>query len=132
MWISRNEEDKLQNQSRNENIKSVSDLIEEVNRIWKTDLIVNTFTADIARKIMQIPLTSTVHEDFQVWRGEPFDNFSVRSVYKLLQEATLDPIWKISWNYIPTFANIKHKRVVVEARCPRCRQHEEDSNHVLW
>lgn len=82
--------------------------------------------------------------------------FFVRSAYKLLQEATLNPIsihtetkacykklqnlqippkvkitiWRKSWNYIPTFVNLKIRRVVVDARCPRCNQDEEDSNHV--
>ncbi|KAL1127358.1 hypothetical protein V6Z11_A13G173600 [Gossypium hirsutum] len=40
-------------------------------------------------------------------------------------------MWKISWNYIPTLANPKLKRVVVEAWCPRCRQTEEDSIHIF-
>ncbi|XP_017647956.1 uncharacterized mitochondrial protein AtMg00310-like [Gossypium arboreum] len=42
LWISEDEADKLQNQENNENIK----------------------------KTMQIPLTETAYEDFQVWRGE--------------------------------------------------------------
>ncbi|KAA3477549.1 reverse transcriptase [Gossypium australe] len=52
LWVSGNEEDKIQNQSSNENIELVSDLIDEENRTWKTELIVNTFHPDIARKIM--------------------------------------------------------------------------------
>ncbi|TYI15492.1 hypothetical protein ES332_A08G189900v1 [Gossypium tomentosum] len=40
-------------------------------------------------------------------------------------------MWKISWNYIPTLVNIKLKRVVAEAWCPRCRLTEEDSIHVF-
>ncbi|KAH1032176.1 hypothetical protein J1N35_044350, partial [Gossypium stocksii] len=84
LWISSDEADKLQNQNKNENIKLVSDLIEGVNRTWKTNIIVNTFNVDIAREIIQIPLAKIVHDDFQVWRGEPSSDFSVRSAYKLL------------------------------------------------
>ncbi|KAK5783612.1 hypothetical protein PVK06_038121 [Gossypium arboreum] len=28
-------------------------------------------------------------------------------------------IWRISWNYIPTLGNLRHRRLVTNARCPR-------------
>ena len=149
LWISGDEADRLQNEDNNENIKLVSNLIEVTNRTWKTDIIVNTFTADIAKKIMRIPLAKTIHDDFQVWRGEPFGNFSVRSVYKLLQCSSMDPtsyllqtettnfykklwglqlpskitiiIWRISWDFIHHLANLRYRRVSASDRCPRCR-----------
>ncbi|XP_017613849.1 uncharacterized protein LOC108458982 [Gossypium arboreum] len=40
-------------------------------------------------------------------------------------------MWKISWNYMPTFSNLKLRRVMVEDRCVRCHQGEEDTNHVF-
>lgn len=117
------------------------------------------FSADITKCIMQIPLSSSVQDDFQVWGGEPSGTFSVRSAYKLLQSSTRIPnnyfiqaenkkfyrklwnlrmpskikitVWKISWNYIPTLANLKLKRVVTEDWCPKCRQIEEDSIYVF-
>lgn len=49
------------------------------------------FDANIARKILQIPLAKSIYDDFQVWRGEPSGNFLVRGAYKLLQESTLIP-----------------------------------------
>ncbi|KAK5818320.1 hypothetical protein PVK06_023255 [Gossypium arboreum] len=73
LWISGNEEDRLQYQHRNDNFVLVSDLINEVNKTWKVGLIDNTFREDLARKIKQIPLASVAHEDFQVWKGEPSD-----------------------------------------------------------
>ncbi|KAA3477724.1 glycine, alanine and asparagine-rich protein-like [Gossypium australe] len=69
----------------------VSDLIDEDSITWKTDTLVNTFSADIAKSIMQIPLARSVHDDFQVWGGEPSRTFSVRSAYKLLQKSTRIP-----------------------------------------
>ena len=99
------------------------------------------------------------YEDLQVWRGEPTREFSVRSAYKLLQETTLDPnelflhtetinfyrklwslqipskikmlLWRISWNYIPSFLNLKIKRVLVNTKCPRCECEEESSRHIF-
>ncbi|KAA3465211.1 reverse transcriptase [Gossypium australe] len=79
LWVLGNGADRLQNHRRNGNIRLVADLIGESNRTWKRNLIVNTFDATIARKILQIPLAKSVYEDFQVWRGEPSGNFSINS-----------------------------------------------------
>ncbi|KAH1046407.1 hypothetical protein J1N35_037191 [Gossypium stocksii] len=72
-------------------LQLVSDLIDNTNKKWRTELINNTFQMKITQKIMQIPLAETDHEDFQVWNREPSDEYSVRSAYKLLQDANLDP-----------------------------------------
>ncbi|MBA0730434.1 hypothetical protein Golax_025760, partial [Gossypium laxum] len=130
-WVPGVTEDRLQNNNSGESIR-----VED--------------TADLAFK--------TIHEDIQLWRGEATGIFSVRSAYKLLQESTVDPndylqadsknfyrklwnlhmpskikitVWKIAWNYIPTFSNLKLKRVMTEGRCSRCGQEEEDSFHVF-
>ncbi|XP_040965868.1 uncharacterized protein [Gossypium hirsutum] len=134
--------------NRNEEVRLVSDLINKESRTWNTELIVRTFNTDIMKKIMQI----------QVWRGEATRVFTVRSAYKLLQESTTDlndylqthtnnffrklwnldmptkikiTVWKIAWNYIPTFSSLKLRRVITEDRCLRCGQETEDSNHVF-
>lgn len=116
------------------------------------------FPADVAQKILRIPLAKTPHEDFQAWKGEQSGEFSVRSAYKLLQDAQLDPkvnliqtdikdfynklwnlqlpnkivitTWRISWNYISTLANLKYKRVTNNVTCPRCGREEEDITHI--
>ncbi|MBA0845143.1 hypothetical protein Goarm_005848, partial [Gossypium armourianum] len=86
------EADRVPNQEDNKNIKLVSDLIESTNSSWKTELVRGTFQSDVVEKILQIPLVETAHEDFQVWRGEPTGEFSVRSAYKLLHEPKLEAI----------------------------------------
>ncbi|KAK5846604.1 hypothetical protein PVK06_002898 [Gossypium arboreum] len=158
LWVSDSNEDRIQNVHNNKNIVLVSDLIDEVNRSWKAELIANTFPVNIARRIMQIPLVRSAHDDLQVWKGEPSGNFSVRSAYILMQKSTLNPsnflqantkafykklwninmplkikitAWKISWDFIPTFSNLKLKRVPIDDRSPRCHQNGEDSNHVF-
>ncbi|MFQ6654705.1 hypothetical protein Gotur_025582, partial [Gossypium turneri] len=158
-WIPGNEADIIPIQDRNDNIKLVSDLIDSDSRSWKIELIRNTFQPVIAEKILQIPLAETVQEDFQVWRGEPTGEFYVRSAYKLLQETNPDPnglmlhteitnfytklwklyipskiqmtVWRISWNFILTFLNLKIKRVVRNSQCPRCGCDEENSYHIF-
>lgn len=111
------------------------------------------------KKILQIPLAETDHEDIQVWKEEPSGEFSVRSAYKLLQGANLDPsnyllqtettnfykklwglqlpskititIWRISWDFIPHLANLRYRRITVSDRCPRCHVGVEDSPHIF-
>ncbi|KAH1047862.1 hypothetical protein J1N35_038646 [Gossypium stocksii] len=70
LWISGNEVDKLKDHVNNGNIQLVSDLIEDSNRAWNSTVIFHTFKANVARKILQIPLAEIAHEDFQVWREQ--------------------------------------------------------------
>ena len=118
-----------------------------------------SFQPDVAEQILKIPLAETEQEDLQVWRGEPTGEFSVRSAYKLLHGSNLDPndlllqtetktfynklwklhiptkiqmtIWRISWDFIPSFVNLKIKRVVMNTLCPRCGCAEENSWHIF-
>ncbi|KAA3472069.1 reverse transcriptase [Gossypium australe] len=158
-WIPGGEMINRSNDGENTEIKLVADLIEMSTRSWKRELIENTFPEHIAQKILQIPLAEEAHEDFKVWRGEHTGEFSVRSAYQLLQETTLTPselllqaktknfyrklwnlklpskilitIWRISWNFIPNFKNLRLRRVVSDSSCPRCQNAEEDCNHVF-
>ncbi|KAA3475512.1 reverse transcriptase [Gossypium australe] len=90
-WIPGVDINRSNDNANNTEIELVSDLIETTTRKWKNDLIQNTFPENTAQKILQIPLAEEEHEDFQVWRGEHSGEFTVRSAYKLLQEATMDP-----------------------------------------
>ncbi|PPD90541.1 hypothetical protein GOBAR_DD12509 [Gossypium barbadense] len=83
------------------------------------EVVTCTFQTDIAQKLLQIPLEVTDSEDLLVWKGEPSGEFSIRSAYKLLQEANPDPI------------NLRCKRLTTNIRCPRCGSGEENSLHVF-
>ncbi|MBA0842083.1 hypothetical protein Goarm_001929, partial [Gossypium armourianum] len=91
--------------------------------------------------------------------GEPTGEFSVRSAYKLLHGSNRDPndlllhtetknfynklwklhipskiqmtIWRISWDIVPSFINLKIKRVMMNTHCPRCGCDEENSCHIF-
>ncbi|MBA0671686.1 hypothetical protein Goklo_024863, partial [Gossypium klotzschianum] len=138
-WIPGIPADRITIQANNVNVELVSDLIEPTSRSWKTELIRNTFQPVVAEQILKIPLAETDQEDLQVWRGEPTVEFSVRSAYKLLHGTNLDPtdlslqaetktfynklwklhiptkikmtIWRISWDYIPSFINLKIRKL---------------------
>lgn len=63
----------------------VSELIDSNKRIWKRELINNTFSEEDVGKILRIPLARVPHDDFLVWGHEASGEFLVRSAYKLLQ-----------------------------------------------
>lgn len=94
-----------------------------------------------------------------MWGGDHSGEFSVRSAYKLLHNASSDPrhyllqtemkefykelwglqlppkiaitIWKISWDFIPNFANLRYRRVISNDRCPRGCSWLEDSLYIF-
>ncbi|KAK5786258.1 hypothetical protein PVK06_040891 [Gossypium arboreum] len=68
--------------------KSLSNLCFKLE--WKRELIVNTFSEEIAGKILSIPLAKDPHDDFMAWCGEPSGEYLVRSAYKLLQASEND------------------------------------------
>ncbi|MBA0576988.1 hypothetical protein Golob_023966, partial [Gossypium lobatum] len=90
-WILGIEPESWLNRGGNGELELVSDLIDSTSKMWKTKIITTTFQMDIAQRILQIPLAIIDCEDMQVWKGEHSGEFSVRSAYKLLQDASLDP-----------------------------------------
>ncbi|KAA3487455.1 hypothetical protein EPI10_031278 [Gossypium australe] len=64
----------------------VAKLIDTNKRIWKRELIANTFSEGDAEKILRIPLAQEPHDDFLVWSGE-----SSGEAYKLLQNSCANP-----------------------------------------
>ncbi|KAK5842442.1 hypothetical protein PVK06_004798 [Gossypium arboreum] len=71
------------------NVK-VNKLIDS-NRLWKNELIKDTFAEEDAEIILRIPLARTPHDDFLIWGSESSSEFSVRSAYKLLQSSDENP-----------------------------------------
>lgn len=150
IWILKPINDKIREVNLIGNVSKVSDLIEPEVRQWRIDLIRRIFPMNIASTIELIPLAKTAHEDILVWWGEPSGVFSVRSAYKLLQNnpsyysLQIDlrhfyikmwdlhlftkikiAVWRFSWNYFPNLVNLKNKKVIHEAICPRCHGGEE-------
>ncbi|KAA3473892.1 reverse transcriptase-like protein [Gossypium australe] len=62
-WIPGKDAEVWSHRNNNE-IKLVSDLIDATNNVWKIDLVENTFPADIAQKILQIPLAENPGDGF--------------------------------------------------------------------
>ncbi|KAA3465120.1 reverse transcriptase [Gossypium australe] len=119
--------DHIQSRNFNDNteIELVSSLIDSTTRKWKVELIEHTFPESTAQKILQILLAEEIHEDFQVWYGEHSGEFTVRSAYKLLQDAKLAPR-----DYLLQTA-LKLRRLISDSSCPWCRTAEEDCIHIF-
>ncbi|KAA3462362.1 Ribonuclease H-like superfamily protein [Gossypium australe] len=156
-WIPDYSNGRLMSRFVNLQSDSIAELINSSNREWDRELILNTFPADVADLIFRIPLSQNPHVDLLAWRGEPSGEFSVRSSYKLLQH--VDPtayalqnnyrdfyrklwqidiptkikifIWKSSWNYLATKANMWIRRLAANSLCPRCGLEEESMNHLF-
>ncbi|KAG8498641.1 hypothetical protein CXB51_005174 [Gossypium anomalum] len=137
----------------------VAELIDNNVRKWKRELIANTFSEEVAGKILSIPLAEDPHDDFLAWSREPSRKYSVRSAYKLLQVSENDPrayalqtdynnfykkiwllnlpsktkitAWKISWNYLATRVNMQHRKLISTAICPRCERGTKTMDHLI-
>ncbi|MFQ6667849.1 hypothetical protein Gotur_033734 [Gossypium turneri] len=138
----------------------VANLIDDNNRKWKRELVVSTFPEEIAEKILRIPLTKQPHDDYLAWREESSGEYhGIRSAFKLLQSIESDPrgyalqnecrkfynelwllnlptklkitVWRISWNYLPTWVNLHHRRLLNNISCSWCGRAAETTNHIF-
>ncbi|KAG8479873.1 hypothetical protein CXB51_029532 [Gossypium anomalum] len=157
VWIPDSSNFRLSSVGINSGDYKVAELINNYNRKWNRERIVNTFPKEVAEKIFGIPLVREPHDDFQVWSGEPSGEYSVRSAYKLLQ--LFDPrayalhtdyrnfykklwlldlptkikitTWKTSWNYLPIRVNMLARKLTNNSTCPRCGGGAESMDHLF-
>lgn len=64
----------------------VCDLIDADTKWWKSDLLGNIFTQEDVRLIHFLPVSISIQEDHQVWRGTKNGFFTVKSAYYLQKE----------------------------------------------
>ncbi|MBA0754177.1 hypothetical protein Gogos_020357, partial [Gossypium gossypioides] len=150
---------RLSDLNSNLNDTRVAEFIDPSSRTWKKELIESTFPEDVTEKIQSIPLSEVSHEDFQVWCAEASGEYIVRSAYKLLQGTEDNPrayalqddykdfykklwlldipskikitVWKISWNFLATRANMVLKKLTNITACPRCGSGTENMDHLF-
>ncbi|GMJ02408.1 hypothetical protein like AT4G29090 [Hibiscus trionum] len=147
------QEPKLVSTAETAGLTHVSDLIEPEARVWKEELILSVFNTTDAEDILSIPIANQVTSDRQVWCEEQTGIYTVKSGYKKLIPAVhmrnedkevLRKLWKSKcpskvniqcWkfikNFVPTKANLCHKRVTNNVVCARCNLEPEDSIHVI-
>ncbi|GAU31360.1 hypothetical protein TSUD_19050 [Trifolium subterraneum] len=113
---------------------------------------------DVAEKILETPLVSSVREDKLVWEEERNECYSVKSGYKLAMRYIIGSdkyhvVGKKSWNDIwkaqaphkarhllwclcrgclPTRSRLLERRVECTLNCPVCDEEIEDELHIFF
>jgi hypothetical protein len=98
--------------------KKVSDLIDPISGMWDEVLIRDIFNPLEAEKVLEIPLSQNLEDDFVAWHKSKNFIFSVRSAYYSEWEhqygarvirrdgqgaSTQNPMWDILWKLnVPT------------------------------
>ncbi|GAU35928.1 hypothetical protein TSUD_69610 [Trifolium subterraneum] len=135
---------------------SVRDLLHENYKAWNIAKVRNLFSKDVAEKILETPLVSSVREDKVVWEEERDGCYSVKSGYKLAMcyiigsdkhhvVGNWNDIWKaqaphkarhLLWRLcrgcLPTRARLLERRVECTLNCPVCDEEIEDELHIFF
>ncbi|KAA3471387.1 reverse transcriptase [Gossypium australe] len=111
-------------------VGTVAELINSQSREWNREVISHTFAADEADRILRIPLAKSfdpraytiqnVYKEFyrKLW------NIELPTKVKIIA-------WKVSWNYLPTRANLFYKKLIADASCLRCGLAAETVDHLF-
>ncbi|GAU48920.1 hypothetical protein TSUD_301750 [Trifolium subterraneum] len=94
---------------------SVRDLLHDNYKAWNIVKARNLFSRDVAEKILEIPLVSSVREDKVVWDEERNGCYSAKSGVCL-----------------PTRSRLLERRVKCNLNCPVCDEEIEDELHIFF
>lgn len=124
-WIPKVDNYRLSNIVHSIQSSIMADLIYANNRLFKQELVVDTFLKVNVTRILRIPLTKETHDDMLVWSGEPSGEFFVRNAYKLLQKFHKDP------NAYALLTNYKafYKKIIVPK--PPCKNENYNLEDIL-
>ncbi|GAU19381.1 hypothetical protein TSUD_76250 [Trifolium subterraneum] len=94
---------------------SVRDLLHDNYKAWNIVKVRNLFSRDVAEKILETPLVSSVREDKVVWDEERNGCYSVKS-----------------GGCLPTRSRLLERRVKCTLNCPVCDEEIEDELHIFF
>ncbi|KAH1198755.1 hypothetical protein GmHk_18G052267 [Glycine max] len=127
----------------------------EWNFSWRRSLFENEIgmAAEFLEELAQV----TIHHnrpDLWVWKADPSGNYSTKSAYQLLVEATRGVsedrtfvelwnlkipfkaavfAWRLIKDCLPTRTNLRTRQVELnDLRCPLCNSPEEDAAHLFF
>ncbi|GAU37348.1 hypothetical protein TSUD_395300 [Trifolium subterraneum] len=116
---------------------SVRDFLHENYKAWNIAKVRNLFSKDVAEKILETPLVSSVREDKVVWEEERNGCYSVKSGYKLAMRYIIEDVsrlvldcWKGEWNVLSIVLNESSDTVGRVAMLIWCIWH--NCNDKLW
>lgn len=84
-WIPRGSTRRVISQRGNNLITKVSELINPITNKWDEELVMQTFSPEDTRIILQIPIQDHL-EDFTAWHYDKKGIFSVKSAYKVAMD----------------------------------------------
>ncbi|GAU31848.1 hypothetical protein TSUD_114590 [Trifolium subterraneum] len=135
---------------------SVRDLLHENYKAWNMVKVRNLFSKDVAEKILETPLVSSVREDKVVWEEERNGCYSVKFGYKLAMRYIIGSdkyhvvgnwngiwkaqaphkarhlLWRLCRGCLPTRSRLLERRVKCTLNCPVCDEEIEDELHIFF
>ncbi|GAU21365.1 hypothetical protein TSUD_189520 [Trifolium subterraneum] len=135
---------------------SVRDLLHDNYKAWNIVKVRNLFSRDVAEKILETPLVSSVREDKVVWDEERNGCYSVKSGYKLVMRYLIGSdkyhvlgnwngiwkaqaphkarhlLWRLCRGCLPTRSRLLERRVECTLNCPVCDEEIEDELHIFF
>ncbi|GAU33334.1 hypothetical protein TSUD_165990 [Trifolium subterraneum] len=135
---------------------SVRELLHDNYKAWNIAKVRNLFSRDVAEKILETPLVSSIREDKVVWDEERNECYSVKSGYKVAMRYLIgsdkyhvmgnwNGIWKaqaphktrhLHWRLcrgcLPTRSRLLERRVECTLNCPVCDEEIEDELHIFF
>ncbi|GAU14651.1 hypothetical protein TSUD_97150 [Trifolium subterraneum] len=135
---------------------SVRDLLHDNYKAWNIVKVRNLFSRDVAEKILETPLVSSVREDKVVWDEERNECYSVKSGYKLAMRYLIGSdkyhvmgnwngiwkaqaphkarhlLWRLCRGCLPTRSRLLERRVECTLNCPVCDEEIEDERHIFF
>ncbi|GAU45740.1 hypothetical protein TSUD_77650 [Trifolium subterraneum] len=135
---------------------SVRDLLHDNYKAWNIVKVRNLFSRDVAKKILETPLVSSVREDKVVWDEERNGCYSVKSGYKLAMRYLIGSdkyhvmgnwngiwkaqaphkarhlLWRLCRGCLPTRSRLLERRVECTLNCPVCDEEIEDELHIFF
>ncbi|GAU51576.1 hypothetical protein TSUD_414250 [Trifolium subterraneum] len=135
---------------------SVRDLLHDNYKAWNIVMVRNLFSRDVAEKILETPLVSSVREDKVVWDEERNGCYSVKSGYKLAMRYLIGSdkyhvmgnwngiwkaqaphkarhlLWRLCRECLPTRSRLLERRVECTLNCPVCDEKIEDELHIFF
>jgi hypothetical protein len=134
----------------------VIDLMHTDMKLWDQAKIESTFSAHVAKSILDIPLFNLIEEDKLVWVDSTHGQYSVRSGYNLMmnisgrfEETASNEDWNSLWKILappkakhllwhmckdclPTRLRLQNRCVPCPLSCPLCDHNIEDDWHVVF
>jgi hypothetical protein len=121
---------------------NVSDLLIPNTKSWDKVKVESLFPLHVANNIVETPLLNVIEEDKLIWRDNTNGNYSVRSGYKVLMEATKHEVnssqhddwlrlwkiqappktkhllWRICRGCLPSRVRLQEKHIHCQLSCP--------------